>query len=151
MAGRGKEPKNPEERRRRNVPTRGEWVDLPKSNPEKPPAPANDWHPHTKTAWNSWWADPASLMWGPADQDTVRELARLHDRMESMEGTRGLSSMASEVRQRKDGLGLSEKGKRDLRWRVVSDEVAEKRKEAATRESPYDRVSLYRGEEVART
>ena len=38
-------------------------------------------------------------------------------------------TVAREVRQRQDDLGLSVKGKQDRRWRVASDELEEARTE----------------------
>ena len=48
----------------------------------------------------------------------------------------GLLTHASEIRLRSDGLGLTQKGKRDMRWRVeAKDEpaVVEKPKASASR------------------
>lgn len=88
-------------------------------------------------AWAAWFKDPASLMWTPADLEAVRQLAFLHHECESFDGTRGLSSLLGELRQRSDALGLTQKGKRDLRWRVTTDELGAKREEAPKYESPY--------------
>jgi len=123
MAGRGPTPKNDGERRRLNEPARGEWEDIPTRNPKRPPkmptAPREGWAPGTKLAWKSWWTDGASSMWGPADLEAVRALAHLHTELE-----RGKSSLAGEVRLRMDSLGLTPRGKRDNRWRVVEHEGA---------------------------
>ena len=129
MAGRGPAPK--EQRRRVNEPQRGEWRELPPRNPAKPPAmraaPAGGWATGTRAAWKAWWSDPASLVWTPAERDAVFQLAWLHHLLE-----RGEISRASEVRLRMDGLGLTPKGKRDLRMRVVEPAVADEvRKKAA--------------------
>lgn len=116
--------------RTRHAPQRGEWVDLPQRNPKRspamPPVPRGGWSAGTKFAWKHWWEDPASLQWSPADREAVRALAYLHHDVE-----RGKSALAGEVRLRMDGLGLTQKGKRDLRWRIVSDEVGERRQESA--------------------
>lgn len=123
MAGRGPAPKLPEERRDGHQKRRGEWIELPAVNPAKPPAmptaPKGGWSVGTRSAWKAWWADPVSLCWTPADVENVRALAYLHHEVE-----RGKSSAAPEVRLRLDGLGLTQKGKRDFRWRIVTDEVA---------------------------
>ena len=120
MAGRGPEPKHEGQRRRTNKPARGEWLDLPPTNPAKTPgmprAPKGGWAAGTRAAWIAWWSDPASLTWTPADIEAVRALTGLHHELE-----RGKFSLAPEVRLRLDGLGLSQKGKRDLRLRVVDD------------------------------
>lgn len=131
MAGRGPAPKDASERRNRNPKLRGEWVDLPRSNSGKVPAmpvgPEAGWAPGTAAAWNSWWSDPASLMWGPGDLEALRQLVVLHHEFEINEKQR--ATLAREVRQRQDDLGLSLKGKQDRRWRVVADELEEARAE----------------------
>jgi len=125
MAGRGPAPKPEEQRRRRNAPGRGEWVELPPTNtaraPKMPTAPRGGWAVGTKEAWKLWHADPASLVWSPADRAAVAQLAGLHHELE-----RGKLSLAGEVRLRMESLGLTQKGKRDLRLRIVDDEVEAK-------------------------
>lgn len=129
MAGRGPAPA--ESRRRRNEPARGEWVDLEPLEqrvlPELPDAPPliirvrgeaprevkQDWSARTKAAWEAWARDPVSAMFGPAELAAVIELAYV---MEDF--VRGIER-PNEVRLRMDGLGLSLKGKRDLRYRVA--------------------------------
>lgn len=129
MAGTGPAPS--ENRRRRNEPTRGDWIEIPQVNtakaPRMPAAPRGGWASGTKLAWKSWYADGASTMWGPGEGELVRQLAYLHHDLETMEGTHGKASLAAEIRQRCDGLGLTFKGKQDRRWRVTRDEVAEAR------------------------
>lgn len=61
-----------------------------------------------------WRMDPVTTTYGPTEVAAVLELAFLQE-----EVSRGTTSLATEVRQRSDGLGLTLKGKRDLRFRVV--------------------------------
>ena len=123
MAGRGRVPKEPAVRRGRTAPLRGDWVEIPTVNlrraPAMPTAPRGGWSAGAKLAWKAWWSDGASTQWSPADREAVRQLAYLlHDQ------ERGKVSVASEVRLRADALGLSQKGKRDFRWKIAADEVA---------------------------
>jgi hypothetical protein len=60
--------------------------------------------------WNQWREDPVTSQYGPADVAAIRELARQYDNL-----------MPAEQRQRMDGLGLTPKGKRDLRWRTPAE------------------------------
>ena len=113
MAGRGPAPK--EGRRRRNVPARGEWVDLaPLEEPVLPSLPPLDgdevWAASTVGMWEAWRSDPVSGQWSPADVAFALDTIRLHNL--------GLPSSMSEIRLRMDSLGLTPKGKRDLRWRI---------------------------------
>src|SRR3954465_15476259 len=110
MAGRGRAPQ--ENRRRRNVPARGEWVDLDQlEQPVLPELPEGEWRPETVAMWEAWRSDPVSAEGSPADVAFALDTIRLHNVMENATG-------ANEVRLRMDSLGLTPKGKRDLRWRI---------------------------------
>jgi hypothetical protein len=116
MAGHGPAPKPAEQRRDRHQKQRGEWVDLPKVRKGPIPKHSPDWSARTVSAWRAWWRDPAATQWTEADKDAVWALAELLDA--------GLIRNAAEIRLRSDGLGLTQKGKRDMRWRVeVEDEA----------------------------
>jgi hypothetical protein len=84
MAGRGPAPKPKDQRRRRNAPARGEWVDLPPVDepvlPELPKRPRGTgrWHPRTVALWEAWRQDPATTQFGPAEVAAAVELAFLH-------------------------------------------------------------------------
>ena len=109
MAGRGPAPKDPSQRRRRNEPMRGEWVELP---PLKAPilGPVDpEWGRETDEMWEAWRADPVTTQWSPADIAFATQTARLMD----------AGAPPNELRLRMDSLGLTPKGKRDLRWRLV--------------------------------
>ncbi|MGZ6587871.1 MAG: phage terminase small subunit [Solirubrobacteraceae bacterium] len=117
----GPAPKDPSQRRRRNVPERGEWISIPPLDGtfKAPSLPKRGkgqgvWSGRTKRAWSAWWADPAVQMWSNAERDTVVDLAYIHE-----EWVRGDNRLISEVRLRMDGLGLTPKGKKDLRWKVI--------------------------------
>jgi len=112
-------PKPPGERRRRNKPARGEWVDL--VAPSKPVLPASPpkrakgtggWSAESRRLWAAVRSDPASAAYGPAELAALEQLMRTHE-----EWVRGRWALSAEVRQRMDGLGLTPMGKRALRWR----------------------------------
>lgn len=138
MAGNGPAPKGEGQRRRRNVPERGEWVTLgPLSEPVLPVLESLhagwSWHPRTVAAWAAWREDPATSQFGPAERAAAVELAWLMDEfaagnVQDSEGEERLAAReritASELRLRMDGLGLTLKGKRDLRLRVADEAVA---------------------------
>jgi len=120
MAGRGPAPKFRENRRRRNVPLHGEWVELrPLTDPPIPdlPEPPDEagWSTRTARSWAAWWADPAAQMWGAADVDLVEHLCYMHESWVR----KGTGSVLSELRQVREALGLTPKGKQDRRWRVA--------------------------------
>lgn len=104
----GPAPKRPEARRRRNPPASGEWVELePLERPVLPSA-RRDWSPRVKALWAAWRQDPATGQYSPADVAACVDLAACFEELP-----------ASEQRLRMDGLGLSPKGRRNLRWRLA--------------------------------
>lgn len=118
MAGIGPAPKDPSQRRNRSAPLRGEWVDLqPLESPVLPAlADPHMWSERSIVKWEAWRLDPVSALWTPADVSFARDTLWLYEMMKA--------STASEIRLREDALGLTPKGKRDLRWRAPSDPVA---------------------------
>jgi hypothetical protein len=73
--------------------------------------------------YDAWRLDPITATFGPSEVAATVELARLTDEFESG-GDPDLKFQRvapSELRLRMDGLGLTLKGKRDLRVRLVSD------------------------------
>lgn len=121
MAGRGPAPKPPEERRRRNQPAAGEWIELPVDLtravlPNLPPRGKGQgsWSARTRAAWKSWRLDPVTSQYGPADVQLAVDLAWLYEQW-VRDPT---ASLAGEIRQRQDALGLTPKGRQDRRWRM---------------------------------
>jgi hypothetical protein len=111
MAGRGPAPKAQGQRRHRNQPQRGEWVDLePIAKPVLPTADSA-WSAPAKRLWAAWRLDPVSATFGPGDVEALREFARQYDDL-----------APNEQRLRMDGFGLTPKGRRDLRLRLPSEQ-----------------------------
>jgi hypothetical protein len=120
MAGIGAAPKDKSERRNRAVPRRGEWVDLPPL--EKPILPHLDdgYDDRVVAVWEAWRYDPVTAEWSSADINYARETIDLRASC--------WPAKAAEIRLRMDALGLTPKGKRDLRWRTPAEvAAAEKR------------------------
>lgn len=134
MAGRGPAPKPAKERRNFTPPSRGDWVDLdPLKKPCLPPLPKRGkgrWSVRTKRAYEGWRKDPVTQTFGENEIAATIELAFLQEEL-----SRGKLSLASEIRQRADGLGLTLKGKRDLRFRIKQDEQPEPQKPRASKAS----------------
>lgn len=130
MAGTGRAPKDPAERRNRTPPSRGEWVDLePLTKPVLPELPGEEWSPRTRVAWAAWRADPVTSQYSSADVQAAIDLAYVYEQW--VDGR----AVADEVRQRQDRLGLNPKGKRDLRWRVAEPEEPAKATPKARKKS----------------
>jgi len=107
MAGRPLKP--PEQRRNRTPPSKGEWVDLepleepilPEYNPE--------WQVRRKM-WDGWRQSPVTSQYGVEDVELIEELARSFYDLSEPSRLRMI-----------DSLGLSPRGKRDLRWRTPAE------------------------------
>jgi hypothetical protein len=120
-------PKPKEQRRNRHAPQRGEWVDLEPL--EKPVLPEYDpaWSGWTTVRtrdgdeyeirsgvspqmWEAWRSSPVTSQYGPED---IAAICYLGERFHSLSDAARLSAM--------DKLGLTPKGKRDLRWRTPAE------------------------------
>ncbi len=136
MAGIGPAPA--ENRRRSNVPARGDWVTLDSSAPSALPDLPDDaeWSERAMDAWSRWRDDPATSVYTAADVAFALDTIRLYNE--------GMSaSMAKEVRMRMTDLGLTPEGKRKLRYRVEeSDDVAGAKPVARQRRSHGRRTRL---------
>lgn len=120
MAGHGSPPKFPEDRANRVPLARGEWLTLPPlSKKVLPPLPKGEWSTRTKRAWNAWRSSWVTAAYGPDEITMAIELAYLFEAM--VQDTDYKS--AGEVRQWLDRLGLTLKGKRDLRLRLEESEI----------------------------
>lgn len=116
MAGQGRAPKPPEQRRNHHAPRAGEWVDMPPlARSVLPSLPDGSWSGRTHAAWAAWSADPATGMYGPADIQLAIDLAYIYEAWV----LDPIAALASEIRQRQDSLGLSPKGRQDRRWRLA--------------------------------
>lgn len=118
MAGMGRTPKLPEERRNRAVPRAGEWQQLPKEG-YKGPIPSLKGlglAPATHAWWKKIWRTPMATMWQPGDVPALIELATLRERLMD-----GKVTVAPEVRLRSDEFGLTPKGRQERRWLVVDE------------------------------
>jgi hypothetical protein len=110
MAGRGPAPKDPGHRRRYNQPARSEWVDLEPLEEPVLSLAEDHWPKRVVRLWNAWREDPVTSQYSSADVAAVHELAD------------NFTELApNEQRLRMDGLGLTPKGKRDLRWRTPNE------------------------------
>lgn len=130
MAGNGPAPKMASQRRRTNKPARGEWIDLPElDGPILPDLPERSedeggWSERTRRAWEAWQIDRATTQFTASEIALITEVAYLWEAM-----ARGDTKLAPEIRLRLNELGLTPKGKKDLRWRVPEDQPVIERQE----------------------
>lgn len=103
------------------------------------------WSPRTRRAWKAWWADPASTQWGPGDVDLVEHLADIYEQWVR----ESKAAFATEVRQTRDILGLTPKGKQDRRWMVAPPAEVHDLEEAKAGRSAADRMKELRARAAA--
>lgn len=125
--GVGPAPKDPSVRRNFTPPARGEWVNLePLAKPILPPYSAH-WRVWVESRdkagnpiqvrrgvshsmWKAWRSSPVTSQYGPED---IAAICYLAEAFHSLSDTSRLVLM--------DRLGLTPKGKRDLRWRTPAE------------------------------
>lgn len=113
MAGRGRPPKPPEERRNRTAPIRGELVQADAEGWQhgETPAPPDGLMPATLEAWRVWFGAWFAAHWTPDDLPGLRRVILLYDQVE-----RGEYQRSTELRQIMDNYGITPKGQQDRRW-----------------------------------
>lgn len=113
MAGVGPPPAA--DRRRRNVPARGEWHAAPGIGWQhgEVPTPPPRLIKASKEAWGTWFHAWFASHWTPDDLPVLRQIIRLFDNIER--GSK-LSAERTELRQLMDRYGITPKGQQDRRW-----------------------------------
>lgn len=123
----GRLPKDPGQRRRYNQPARGEWIDLKPLEETVLPELDEDWLEWTTTRdkdgnpievrrgvsrrmWEAWRRSPVTSQYGPED---IAACCYLAEAFHSLSDASRFAMM--------DRLGLTPKGKRDLRWRTPAE------------------------------
>ena len=120
MAGTGRRLKPEGSRRNRVKPERGEWVTLPSELFDGAPglpragAPRGGWSTPAKKEWSRWWASPMAHMWDETDSSNLEMLLLMIDEWWS----NPTAAAFAQIRQMKDSLGLTPKGRQDRRWRL---------------------------------
>src|SRR5882672_3647542 len=116
----GRPLKAPEQRRNRTRPGLGEWIELPNEFETVLPAAKPSWSPRVKRLWNGWRADSLTSQYTAADVAYIFDLADQFDELAEATQT-----------ARMDRLGLTPKGRRELRWRTQQE--AEQQREAVAK------------------
>src|SRR5262247_1676695 len=113
--GRGPVPKDPEQRRRRNVdpiPTTVVSADGHLHGPDLPP-PSSDWPDATKRWWWTWRRSAQAAVFTPTDWEFLLDTALLHARLWS-----GETGVAAEVRLRVAKFGATPEDRARLRLQI---------------------------------
>jgi hypothetical protein len=134
MAGRGKVPKEPSERRNPRSKPAYDWQttqDAGWQHGDIPEPPPDLLEPSLK-AWRTWLTAWFAAHWTSADLPGLRHLIRLYDQVE-----RGEFARSSELRLGMDTYGITPKGQQDRRWKPPVEDEPKDSTEPADRESRY--------------
>lgn len=130
-----------QQRRRRNVPARGDWKRSAKVGWQhgEIPSPGGRLRKATRAAWDTWFRAWFAAHWTPDDLPGLRLVARLYNAVEG-----GDLARAAELRLEMDGYGITPKGQQDRRWSPPSaDEVdAEMAPAADEAAGPYGHLKV---------
>jgi hypothetical protein len=113
MSGHGIAPKDPDRRRNRSSPRRGEWKASPGIGWQHTPFPQapDGLTEASRIAWTTWLRAWFAAHWEPGDLPALRIMVLLFDQVE-----RGKYQRAAELRMWLDGFGVTKKGQQDRRW-----------------------------------
>lgn len=134
---------------RRDRKSDGEWTVLPaEGRAGDPPAwPLTDATARELELWVGLWAKPQAVQWERLGQAT--EVALYVRRLAEAEERGSATSLTTLVRQLADALGLTIPGLRVNRWKIATDQVAERREvkaaRAPARKSARDRFRVVDG------
>lgn len=139
-------PKHPSTRARRNrVSTAATLAVDP--NIEAPKLPMRFWHEQTRAWWRDIWSSPMAPEYDESDRHGLFALAVLVDDFWTTEDAKLRKGIAAEIRQQRQGFGLTPMDRRRLQWEIErTDEAQDKgrrRRQAAktpkeTGEDPRD-------------
>jgi len=113
MAGKGRTPKAPSERRSGHIPQRGEWQTTPGigwQHGQIPTVP-DGLLAASRLAWQIWMESWFAAHWSPDDLPALRHAVKLYDQVE-----RGEYVRSTELRLQQDNYGITPKGQQDRRW-----------------------------------
>jgi hypothetical protein len=120
-------PPSPKPNKIGRTPREFDWLDLPAEGRKgrTPPMPKMwDWSADDRQNWKQLWRLPQAAAWESAQHhEFVARLVILR-RLFREEPT---APVSAEMRQLEDRLGLNPKAMMQLRWRIVADEVADRR------------------------
>lgn len=134
-------PPDPDALRRDRPADQAGWTTLPAVVHDAPPTfPLLGVSDRELELWAAVWSLPPAAMW---HRDSAALEVALYVRALALteSGARGSATAAGEVRQWSDRLGLNPAAMLRLRWRVVADEVAERRGRPVGAVDMRDRVS----------
>lgn len=135
MAGPGRTPKAPGQRRRVNAVPGARTLQAVQKPPRKPSLPRRQddpWHDQTKAWWSAVWSSPMSPEFDASDLPGLVRLAALVDAFwrtadDPESGVQKLTILSSEIRLVSQCYGMTPLDRRRLSWEIARGEEAEER------------------------
>ena len=137
---------DPKALRRDRPSDKASWIDLPSTGRkgDAPPWPLTKATPPERKQWAKEWAKPQAAMWErDGQQDEVAIYVRTFLRSQDPAAA---TSLLAEVRQMRDGLGLSQEGLLRRRWKIDEPVQRAVRTDDPNRSSAKARFQVINGE-----
>ncbi|MEV6344142.1 hypothetical protein [Actinoplanes sp. NPDC051851] len=134
----GPPPKHPGTRQRRNRTSTAATLSVV-HDVEEPALPTRLWHEQTRSWWRDIWASPMAPEWDDSDVHGLFNLALLVDDFWTTDDPKLRKELAAEIRQQRQGFGLTPIDRRRLQWEIERTDEAQdrgRRRRAAVPASP---------------
>jgi hypothetical protein len=122
----GPDPKHPGTRQRRNRTSTAATLSVV-HDVEEPSLPTRLWHEQTRFWWRDIWASPMAPEWDSSDIHGLFNLALLIDDFWTTEDPKLRKELAAEIRQQRQGFGLTPIDRRRLQWEIERTDEAQDR------------------------
>jgi hypothetical protein len=122
----GPAPKHPSVRARRNKTSTAATLSAV-HDVVAPPLPTRLWHEQTRAWWSDLWASPMAPEYDESDRHGLFALAVLVDDFWRTEDPKLRKEIAAEIRQQRQGFGLTPIDRRRLQWEIERVDEAQDR------------------------
>jgi hypothetical protein len=122
----GPAPKHPSVRARTNRTSTAATLRLVHDT-AAPPLPTRLWHEQTRAWWVDLWASPMAPEYDSSDRHGLFTLAVLVDDFWSCQDAKLRKEIAGEIRQQRQGFGLTPIDRRRLQWEIEKADEAQDR------------------------
>jgi hypothetical protein len=131
----GPAPKHPSVRARRNKTSTAATLSAV-HDVQAPPLPTRLWHEQTRAWWSDLWASPMAPEYDESDRHGLFALAVLVDDFWRTEDPKLRKEIAAEIRQQRQGFGLTPIDRRRLQWEIERVDEAQDRGERRRAATP---------------
>lgn len=131
----GPAPKHPSVRARRNRTSTAATLSSA-HDVVAPQLPTRLWHEQTRAWWNDLWASPMAPEYDESDRHGLFALAVLIDDFWHCQDAKLRKEIAAEIRQQRQGFGLTPIDRRRLQWEIERVDEAQDRGQRRRSEKP---------------